>query len=75
MRRQIVKHAATFPGKVLLVHGGSGSSGGKQGKPAAIAWKGNLGDLEVADGWTKVNVRPASPALFEVAERTKAAAR
>jgi hypothetical protein len=76
MRRQIIKHASTFPGKVLVVHGSSGSSGsGKQVKPAAIAWKGNLGDLEVADGWTKVNVRPASTTLFELAERMKAAAR
>jgi hypothetical protein len=72
IRRQIVKDAASFPGKVLLVHGGSGA---RQGKPAGISWEGNLGDLEVADGWTKINVRPASPTLFEVAERIKGTAR
>ena len=72
IRRQIVKHAATFSGKVLVVHGGSGS---RQDKPAAIAWNANLGVLEVADGWTKVDVRPMSPALFDVAEKMKTTAR
>ncbi len=71
IRRQIIKHAATFPGKVLVVHGG----GAGPRKPAAIAWNGNLGDLEVADGWVKVNATPASPTLFEVGNGLKAAAR
>lgn len=71
-RRQIIKLAATFPGRVLVVHGGSGA---RQGKPAAIAWNGNLGDLEVADGWMKVNFTPASPTLFDVAANGKTAAR
>ena len=70
IRRQIVRLAATFPGKVLLVHGG-----GRQGKPAAIVWNGNLGDLGVADGWIKVNVAPGSPALFDIADGLKTSAR
>jgi hypothetical protein len=72
MRRQIIRLAAAFPGKVLVVHGGSGAM---QGKAAAVAWRGNLGDLEVADGWVKVNVSPASPALFDVVDGLKATAR
>jgi hypothetical protein len=71
IRRQIVKHAASFPGKVLVVHGGAG----RQGKPAAVAWNGNLGDLEVADGWVKVNVNPGSAGLFDVVGGLKTATR
>jgi len=72
IRRQIVRLAAAFPGKVLVVHG---SSSNKPGKPAAIAWNGNLGDLEVADGWVKVNVAPGSAALFDLADRSKTTTR
>jgi hypothetical protein len=72
IRRQIIKHAAAFPGKVLVVHGGSSS---RPGKPAAIAWNGNLGGLEVADGWVKVNATPASAALFDVVDGSKITAR
>lgn len=72
VRRQIVRLAAAFPGKVLVVHGGGG---GSHGKPAAIVWRGNLGDLEVADGWVKVNVTPASPGLFDAVDGVKTTAR
>lgn len=71
VRRQIVRLAAAFDGKVLVVHGGAG----RQGKPATIAWNGNLGDLEVSDGWVKVNVTPLSPALFDVDHGLKTTAR
>ncbi|MDB5759558.1 MAG: hypothetical protein JWM30_2847, partial [Burkholderia sp.] len=56
---------------VLVVHGGAG----RQGKPAAVAWNGNLGDLEVADGWVKVNVNPGSAGLFDVVGGLKTATR
>jgi len=72
VRRQIIKLAAAFHGRVLVVHGG-GNSG--QRKPAAVVWHGNLGDLEVADGWVKVNVSPLSPALFDVVDGFKTTAR
>ena len=72
VRRQIIRLAAAFPGKVLVVHGGSSAT---PSKPAAVAWRGNLGDLEVADGWVKVNVAPASPALFDVVDGLKTTAR
>ena len=71
VRRQILRLAAAFPGKVLLVHGG----GGRQEKRSAIVWNGNLGDLEVADGWVKVSVSPVSPMLFEIGESLKTTAR
>ena len=66
IRRQIARHAASFPGKVLVVHGGSA----RPVKPA-IVWKANLGALEVADGWVKVDVTPGSPVLFELAAALK----
>jgi len=71
IRRQIARHAAAFSGKVLVVHGGAG----RQGKPATVAWNGNLGDLDVADGWIKVKVSPGSPALFDVLDGVKSTAR
>jgi hypothetical protein len=40
-----------------------------------VTWSGNLGDLEVADSWVKVNVSPASPALFDLVDGSKTNAR
>jgi hypothetical protein len=72
VRRQIIRLATAFPGKVLVVHGGSGT---RDGRPAAVGWTGNLGDLEVTDAWVKVSISPASPALFDVVDGVKAIAR
>ena len=55
----------------VVVHGGAG----RPGKPAAVAWNGNIGDLEVADGWVKVNVSPGSATLFDVVGGLKTATR
>lgn len=69
VRRQIVRLAAAFPGKVLVVHGGG------SGKPAAIAWQRNLGDLALGDGWVKVHASETTPTLFTVALPANAGAR
>ena len=61
VRRQIVALAAGFPGKVLVVHGGPP---GKAAAAPAIVWRGNLGDIEVANGWARLNVSQFSPMLF-----------
>ena len=72
MRRQIAALAATFPGKVLLVHGGAAA---RDAAAPAIVWRGNLGDLEVANTWIKLNVSQFSPTLFTTAAvRTAASA-
>lgn len=72
VRRQIVRLATGFPGKVLVVHGGGSA---RQAKPATVTWSGNLGDLEVADNWVKINVSPTSPALFDLVDGSKSSAR
>ena len=63
-RRQIVNIAASFPGKVLLVHN-QPPRAGKQRVPA-IRWKGNLGELAVTSDWVGVDISPSQPALFSV---------
>lgn len=60
VRKQLITLATKYSGKVLLVHGQSG----KASNAAAINWHGNLGQLDIGPGWTKVTVTPALPALF-----------
>jgi hypothetical protein len=57
-RRQITTLAAGFHGKVLIVHGQTKSRPLPQN---SIAWRDNLGDLEVASGWVKFTVNPLCP--------------
>lgn len=63
VRQQINALAGKFPGKVLVIHGRMDASA-----PAAtgIIWRGNLGDMEVSAGWTKLDVDSSLPALFVV---------
>ncbi len=65
IRRQIVALAAAFPGKVLVVHGGTAA---RSSAAPAIVWRGNLGDIEVANGWARLNVSQFSPTLFSTAD-------
>jgi uncharacterized protein (DUF736 family) len=62
VRKQIQTLSAKYTGRVLVVHGQSGT------KPAAarIAWQKNLGNLEVGAGWTKLTADPSSASLFSV---------
>lgn len=67
VRKQINGLAARFSGKVLVIHGAVES---KPVAPGGIAWSGNLGDLALGSGWSKLSVNPASPTLFAVAGDT-----
>jgi hypothetical protein len=67
-RRQLASLAASYPGKILVVHN-QPPEDGRQEAPA-IHWKGNLGDLPVASDWVSVKVTPSHPALFAVAPGT-----
>jgi len=61
IRQKILSLTARFTGKVLLIHG--------QGNADSIVWRGNLGTLAAASGWTKISVDPASANLFSVSEK------
>lgn len=64
-RRLLLTLAASFPGKILVVHN-QPPRDGRQDAPV-IRWKDNLGDLAVASEWISIKVTPARPALFAVA--------
>lgn len=61
-RKQLIALAAGFHGKVLIIHRQSG----KPVDPAGITWNGNLGQIGIGPGWSKVTVDYGSPALFAV---------
>lgn len=64
VRKQINALASRFSGKVLVIHGAAES---KRAAPGGIAWSGNLGDLVLDSGWSKVSISAASSTLFTVA--------
>lgn len=63
VRDEIIRLAARFSGRILLVHGGPKPI---TGTPAGIGWQGNLGTLAVPSGWLRLKISPNSPALFSV---------
>ena len=63
VRQQLVRLAAHYKGRILLVHDGVASSAST---PSTIAWKGNLGTLAVSSGWLRLKISPGLPALFSV---------
>lgn len=63
VRQQLVRLAAHYKGRILLVHDGLASS---TSAPSAIAWKGNLGTLAVSSGWLRLKISPGVPTLFSV---------
>src|SRR5450830_187085 len=70
MRQRITTLAATFRGKVLVVHG----ENLKDESNEHIVWRRNLGNLGVASGWSKLVVDSKVPALFLLSNATKASA-
>jgi len=62
-RKLLHELAARFPGKVLVVHGQTPANAAPAG---AIVWRGNLGKLGVAIGWTRMTVAPGTPNLFSI---------
>ena len=63
IRDDIVRLAARFSGRILLVHSRVMP---RTGTPAGISWQGNLGTLAVPSGWLRLKISPNSPALFSV---------
>lgn len=63
IREDIVRVAARFSGRILMVHSGPMPT---TGSPAGISWQGNLGTLAVPTGWLRLKISPNSPALFSV---------
>lgn len=74
-RRQLLKLAASYPGKILLVHNQPGV--GEKPTSPAIRWKGNVGDLPVASDWVAIRVTPSRSSLFAIVsgKNTESAAR
>lgn len=62
-RQQLLALAAKFPGKVLLVHGRTAR---KPRSSAGISWQRNIGTLEVAESWIRLDVDPATPNFIAV---------
>lgn len=67
-RQRITTLAGEFRGKVLLVHGENLKSESNN----AILWRRNLGSIGVASGWSKFSVDGSKPALFLLANDSKA---
>jgi hypothetical protein len=60
IRQQVSAFASKFPGKVLIIHNRFDDHGLRSN---AIAWHGNVGELEVTE-WMKISVKPGSPTHF-----------
>lgn len=68
VRRQLQHSAASFAGKVLIVHGQP--SAVTSWKTGGIRWNGNLGMLDASTGLLRITVDPTSPSVFSVARGT-----
>ncbi len=71
VRQQLTALAGKFAGKVLIVHNRQ-EGGSARTSASAIAWRGNVGELEVGAEWVKVGVMQGSQVRF-VATRGTAA--
>ena len=60
IRQQLNTLISRYPGKVLFIHGQTGSL------TKGIDWRGRLGLLELAPDWTRIEVNPASNVVFKV---------
>lgn len=59
-RREILKLAQKFRGKVLIVHGQPPRAAGDP----TIRWRGNVGEIGVAGRWLSISVQPGNVNLF-----------
>ncbi len=75
VRRKITALAATYKGKILIVHGQAGDAAAK---PATIVWQKNIGSLAAGQGsasaWMKLTVNPAAANPFRVTNEAVTAA-
>lgn len=70
IRRHILKLAASFHGRVLIVHAEQDAHPAK-----GILWHDNIGTLRAAAPWIRIVVNPAQPRLFAVAKPVPADSR
>jgi hypothetical protein len=70
MRQRINTLAASFRGKVLVVHGENLPDGSQE----RILWRRNLGNLGIAPGWSRLSVNNHHPDLFVLNNANKAVA-
>ena len=64
--RQVLHAAASkFPGKILVIHNRPRNAKTEE----RIVWRGNIGELGLRSGWTRLAVVPASLSLFSIVER------
>lgn len=67
IRRKITALAATYKGKILIVHGQTGDAAAK---PATIVWQRNIGSLGAGQGnssaWMRLTLNPAAASPFRV---------
>lgn len=68
VRRQLRESAASFAGKVLIVHGQPSTVA--SWKTGGIRWDGNLGMLDASTGLLRIGVEPTSPSVFSVTRGT-----
>lgn len=61
MRRLLTTLSAEFKGKVLVIHNGKPSRGASLHR---LRWRGNLGEMGMLAGWSKITVHPNHPSLF-----------
>ncbi len=67
IRRQIMRFSASFHGRILIVHGEQ--ENGQKIASKDIVWQGNIGTIKAKTPWSKINVNPALPQLFALAQR------
>lgn len=66
IRKQIKVLASRFNGKVVLIHNLNSVRGLGANAPGTINWQGNVGQLRIEAGWSRITVDPTSPTLFEL---------
>lgn len=65
VRRQITKFAATFHGRILIVHGEQDTT--RKPVSKGIAWQGNIGAIQAEAPWSRITIDPNQPRLFSAA--------
>lgn len=65
IRKQINALAASFNGKVIVVYN-PGTKRVTAATPGAITWTGNIGQMRIDSGWSRITVDPTAPSLVEL---------
>jgi hypothetical protein len=71
VRQQLSTLASKFPGKVLIIHNRLDDRAESHlPRSSAIAWHGNIGELEVGAEWLKINVSGDNRPQFNVTQNS-----